>query len=87
MATKKAEKFELSDDAREWLEAQCNEFMEPYAEKLSAKEAKEFTDDPTAKAGWYSRLSAPGYMDCTEWQGPYSCENEAFEALYDTFAE
>ena len=87
MAKQTAEKFELSDDAREWLESQYGEFMEPNAEELSATEAKEFTDDPTAKAGWYSRLSAPGYLDCTDWQGPYSCEDEALEALYETYGE
>lgn len=31
--------------------------------------------------GWFSRLSAPGYMDCTEWSGPYDTEQAAREAL------
>lgn len=33
-----------------------------------------------AEAGWYARLSASGYLDCTDWQGPYST---AFRAIRD----
>lgn len=29
------------------------------------------------KEGWYARLSAPGYMDCTPWTGPYASESKA----------
>ena len=35
--------------------------------------------------GWCARLSAPGYMDCTEWCGPYRTEAEAIKALVDMF--
>jgi hypothetical protein len=31
--------------------------------------------------GWYTRFSAPGYMDCTPWSGPYATSREAFHAL------
>jgi hypothetical protein len=31
--------------------------------------------------GFWCRLSAPGYMDCTEWDGPYSTEAEALAEL------
>jgi hypothetical protein len=37
------------------------------------------------RAGWYGRLSAPGYLDCTDWSGPYSSEEEAGEALNDMY--
>lgn len=30
---------------------------------------------------WFCRLSAPGYMDCTDWDGPYDNQREAFNAL------
>ena len=36
------------------------------------------------QSGWWSRLSAPGYLDCTDWQGPYATETEALEDLADT---
>lgn len=31
--------------------------------------------------GWFARLSAPGYMDATDWQGPYKTEREALDAV------
>jgi hypothetical protein len=30
---------------------------------------------------WWSRLSAPGYMDCTDWHGPFESEESARAAL------
>lgn len=35
--------------------------------------------------GWFCRLSAPGYMDCTEWSGPFDTEDEAREHLAETY--
>lgn len=29
--------------------------------------------------GWYCRESAPGYIDCTDWEGPYRSEQAAIE--------
>ena len=37
------------------------------------------------QTGWYGRLSAPGYLDCTDWSGPYSSEEDADEALNDMY--
>ena len=31
--------------------------------------------------GWGARLSAPGYLDCTDWLGPYESIEQATEAL------
>jgi hypothetical protein len=42
-------------------------------------------DDVERKEGWYSRLSAPGYLDCTAWQGPYATEAEALAAVQEAF--
>jgi len=44
-------------------------------------EGKQTEDEPELVKGWFCRLSAPGYMDCTEWSGPYETEQEAIEAL------
>lgn len=41
-------------------------------------------------AGWFCRLSAPGYMDCTEWSGPFETIEEAkaeIESMYDVDAD
>ena len=37
------------------------------------------------ETGWFARLSAPGYMDCTEWSGPFATEDEAREYIRDTY--
>lgn len=34
---------------------------------------------------WFARLSAPGYMDCTDWMGPFSSEEEALTELFDFY--
>ncbi len=39
----------------------------------------------TYHTGWYCRLSAPGYLDSTEWSGPFESEEEAMASLVDTF--
>lgn len=44
-------------------------------------------DDVETVIGWFARLSAPGYMDCTEWQGPYETEAEALADLADTYGD
>lgn len=38
-----------------------------------------------AEPGWFSRLSAPGYMDSTGWQGPYETEEAALKAVMDQY--
>ena len=47
------------------------------------------TDDMSkcgeTKHGWFARLSAPGYLDCTEWEGPYKTEKEAVDAVCDLY--
>lgn len=35
-------------------------------------------------SGWGARLSAPGYLDCTEW-AVYETEEEAEQFLRDTY--
>lgn len=37
--------------------------------------------DTERKEGWYARLSAPGYLDCTDWNGPYDTAEQALEAV------
>jgi hypothetical protein len=44
-------------------------------------------DDPEKVQGWFCRLDAPGYMDCTDWSGPYDTKDEAIEALEDMYPE
>jgi hypothetical protein len=34
----------------------------------------------------YARLSAPGFLDCTEWSGPFETIDAAGRYLIDTYA-
>lgn len=36
---------------------------------------------------WFARLSAPGYLDCTEWTGPFDSEDDAMAYLEDMYGE
>jgi len=42
---------------------------------------------PETVSGWFGRLSAPGYMDCTDWSGPFDTEAEADAYLVDTYGD
>lgn len=35
--------------------------------------------------GWWSRLQAPGYMDVTDWNGPFETEKAALDYLYNLY--
>ena len=37
------------------------------------------------KEGWYASLSAPGYMDHTEWDGPYDTAELAIAAVKEFY--
>ncbi len=69
-------------------------FMIPVAEYLSEAEAREYIYEPGLAdggdpdepvAGFYGRLSAPGYMDCTDWDGPYDRAWKALRAVCDMY--
>jgi len=66
-------------------------FMEPQTDKLNQddcdliNENREPGDDYKRKPGWYWRLSASGYMDCTEWSGPFETELRATIDMFETY--
>lgn len=35
--------------------------------------------------GWFVRFSAPGYMDCTDWNGPYDSDLHAIRELDEQY--
>ena len=77
----------LSQDCKQWLEAQAAEFLQPEVDYLSAGSIADEECLENTEPGWYARLSAPGYLDCTDWVGPYDTEEEALEALFDVYGE
>lgn len=64
--------------------------MQPEAQRFTQDEVKEFIDMgheylEDAEAGWYGRLSAPGYLDASDWQGPYETGEEALKAVMNFY--
>lgn len=41
------------------------------------------SENGTNPIGWFARLSAAGYLDCTDWIGPFDTELEAIKALWE----
>ena len=37
--------------------------------------------------GWYSRYSAPGYLDCTDTEGPFESEEEAASGSFEMYGD
>lgn len=72
-------------------------FMVPTAEYMTATQAFEYVgiqgslerhpqpDPQDYPAGWYARLSAPGYLDCTDWSGPFKTEEEALQYVMELY--
>jgi len=69
--------------------------LKPVANYFTKEEAREYVfyqDDssfPTStcdpESGWYSRLSASGYLDCTDWTGPFESGEEAIMYIQDLY--
>ena len=54
------------------------EFSQTEAEDLCGG-----TEVTLSQEGWWVRLAAPGYMDVTEWEGPFSSEVLARESIQE----
>jgi hypothetical protein len=39
------------------------------------------------KEGWFGRFTMPGYLDSTDWSGPFETEEETKEYLDETYGE
>jgi hypothetical protein len=75
-----------------WQATNPSVFMLPTLEYFDEQEAlecvgSEFDEDVELRprAGWYARLSAPGYLDATGWQGPYDTFYRALRDLCRTY--
>ncbi|MFQ5625521.1 MAG: hypothetical protein ACE5FM_02585 [Methyloligellaceae bacterium] len=42
---------------------------------------------PFKETGWWARLSAPGYLDATDWSGPFDTEDAAMDALIELYGD
>ena len=41
----------------------------------------------TKRRGWFARLSAPGYLDATDWAGPFKTAEEASDYLDEVYGD
>lgn len=62
------------DAMAEWLEFDAPDF---FADMFGEPEGYYWSVEFEPAPKWFARLSAPGYMDCTDWSGPYDTEAEA----------
>lgn len=58
-------------------------FMKPCVESFYSSDEGAGISEP----GIYWRMSAPGYMDCTEWSGPLETEEEAVAEMLQMYAD
>jgi len=72
------EAFDGDSCKEEHLDAMA-EAVRPYLHAIG-----EVTEIKTVE-GWFCRLSAPGYSDCTEWHGPHTTEADAVKAVCDLY--
>jgi hypothetical protein len=62
-----------------------NKYGESYSCPMGYEEIEEGDTVETIEGKWWCHLSASGYMDQTEWDGPFDTEEEAREHITDTF--
>lgn len=69
-----------------WLVIETNEGTVIYPSIAHDIGEREYPDaEKEYKEGWCCRLSAPGYMDCTDWSGPFKTEKEARDYLIELY--
>lgn len=56
---------------------------ECYTEEDKNNIEYEFIEEHIGK--FFARLSAPGYLDCTEWSGPFDTIQEAYRHIEELF--
>ena len=79
----------MKNAVQEMREVFKGSFLQPEAFRLDAS-----TEYALAESGLdleegaiYARLSAPGFLDCTDWSGPFQSVEEAAQHLIETYGE
>jgi hypothetical protein len=67
-----------------WLEDTHGE-VEVYPASVHMPEDVEPGSTVTEVKGIFARLSAPGYLDATDWDGPFETIEEAQEHIRETY--
>jgi hypothetical protein len=69
-------------------EAFADSFMKPEAYRGADIESEVLAEGLDLEPdGIYTRLSASGFLDCTDWAGPFPDAKTAAEYLMDTYAD
>ena len=79
----------MKNAVQEMREVFKGSFLQPEAFRLDT-----VTEYTLAESGLdledgaiYARLSAPGFLDCTDWSGPFQSVEEAAQHLIETYGE
>jgi hypothetical protein len=79
----------MKNAVQEMREVFKDSFLQPEAFRLDAS-----TEYALAESGLdleqgaiYARLSASGFLDCTDWSGPFQSVEEAAQHLIETYGE
>ena len=79
------------EDQAAW-EKLCKSFMAPDVDWLTQFDIEDINKfgNPDARLetpGIYARLSAPGFLDCTDWEGPFDDVAKAEKHLVETYGD
>jgi len=77
--------FMIPDYVQESFAVGDNKYGEPRVVPWEYRHDVEWDGKPEKEFGWWAHLTAPGYMDQTEWSGPYDTLNEAKEYIEETY--
>jgi len=79
----------MTNAIQEMREVFKDSFMKPEAFRLDASMEPELLESglDLEEGAIYARLSASGYLDCTDWSGPFETLEQAAQYLIDTYAE
>jgi hypothetical protein len=69
---------------------EVDECLTPYESVANAAKLEPYLEGSRIEGvehheGWYARLSAPGYLDCTSWNGPHATRDAALASLLEHF--
>ena len=65
--------------------SECREKKHAYNICMSGEAHTVCTDCAVPEQGWYSRFSAPGYLDATDWHGPFKSPQTALKEIIEFY--
>lgn len=78
--------LDSAEDAEAVWDALSEDFMAPVVQEMDDSDATDMGDEYQGP-GWYGRLSANGYMDCTDWTGPFDSVEKAIAELINMYGD